>query len=71
MMVAYVLRLRSEALARGAVVGELEDVDTGTRHVLRSADELLAFLAAPRTALDDVAAAGPDDPAGAPVDLPP
>jgi hypothetical protein len=43
-MVAYVLRLRLDALVRGAVVGELEDVDTGARVVVRSAQELLDEL---------------------------
>ena len=71
MMVAYVLRLRAEALARGAVVGELEDVDTGTRHVLRSADELLAFLAVPRASSDDLPEPGPHDAVDPPVDPPP
>jgi hypothetical protein len=56
-MVAFVLRLRSESLARGAVVGELEDVDTGARHLLRSADELLTLLAVPRAGSDEVVVA--------------
>ena len=66
---AFVLRLRSEALARGAVVGELEDVDTGARHVLCSADDLLALLAVPRASAD--ASPEPDAPVGRPPGSPP
>ena len=46
MIVAFVLRLRLDALVQGAVVGEVEDVDAGTRVVVRSAQELLDQLQA-------------------------
>lgn len=44
MLATYVLRLLPERLAAGVVVGEVEDVDTGTRLVIRGLDELIAFL---------------------------
>jgi hypothetical protein len=43
-IVTYVLRLRLDALVRGVLVGELEDVDSGARVVVRSAQELLDQL---------------------------
>lgn len=66
-MVAYVLRLRSEALARGAVVGELEHVDTGRRRVLRSAAELLGVPRRPHPPSGEL----PDTPPDGPADPPP
>lgn len=42
---AFVLRLRTDALARGAVIGEVENADTGGRRVLRSVEDLLTYLA--------------------------
>lgn len=44
MLSAFVLRLRPDTLAHGELVGEVEDVETGLRVVVRSAEELFAFL---------------------------
>ena len=44
MLISYVLRLRSDELAAGRVVGEVEAVANGHRFVVRSLDQLLAFL---------------------------
>jgi hypothetical protein len=46
MIVAFVLRLRLDALVQGGVLGEVEDVDSGARVVVRSAQELLDVLLA-------------------------
>lgn len=54
MIVAFVLRLRLDALVQGAVVGELEDVDAGTRVVVRSAQELLDQLQAGGVAIESL-----------------
>ena len=44
MFVSYVLRLRSNYLAEGKFVGEVEGVATGLRLPVRSAEELVAFV---------------------------
>ena len=50
MLGAYVIRLVLEARANGEVVGEVQEVDTGRRRPVRSADELIAaLLEAPST----------------------
>ncbi len=49
---AVVLRLLSNGLAAGEVTGWLEVVATGERRALRSADDLIAALAAIGTAPD-------------------
>lgn len=50
--VSVVLRLASAALDAGRLAGEVELVATGERGVVRSVDELLAFLA--RSAAEDL-----------------
>jgi hypothetical protein len=42
-LVSFVLRLRAEELAQGDLVGEVEDVRTGERHVLRSESDLIGI----------------------------
>jgi hypothetical protein len=44
MLVAYIVRLSPDALAQGRVAGEVQVVDSGLRHVVRSGEELLALL---------------------------
>ena len=43
MLVSYVIRLVSEELAEGRIVGDAEAVATGERKAIRGPDELLAF----------------------------
>ncbi|HVA42524.1 MAG TPA: hypothetical protein VNF50_03490 [Acidimicrobiales bacterium] len=45
MLSVYVLRLLPTELAAGRVVGEVEHVGTGSTAVVRSAEELVGFLA--------------------------
>jgi hypothetical protein len=45
-VVTIVLRLVAERLAHGEIVGQAEDVATGERSTLRSADDLLAAVKA-------------------------
>ena len=45
-LVSFVLRLRSDHLARGRLVGEVEDVESGAVHPLRGTAELVAFCQA-------------------------
>jgi hypothetical protein len=42
--VSYVLRLRSDHLAEGKFVGEVEGVATGLRLPVRSVEQLLDFV---------------------------
>jgi hypothetical protein len=42
--VSYVLRLRSNYLAEGKFVGEVEGVATGHRFPVRSVEQLVAFV---------------------------
>jgi hypothetical protein len=44
MTISVVLRLADAALAAGRLAGEVELVATGEREVIRSAEELMAFL---------------------------
>jgi hypothetical protein len=42
--VSVVLHLSEEALDEGRLAGQVEIVETGTRSVVRSAEELVAFV---------------------------
>ncbi|MDA8400681.1 MAG: hypothetical protein M0008_11685 [Actinomycetota bacterium] len=44
MLISYVLRLRADELALGHVVGEVEAVASGQRFVVRSMEQMMAFL---------------------------
>jgi len=44
MLLSYILRLAPEALEEGRIAGEVQFVATGTRHVVRTAEELIALL---------------------------
>lgn len=44
MFVSYVLRVRPEGVREGRFSGEVEAVATGQRFVVRSVDELVAFV---------------------------
>ena len=46
MTTPFLLRLVSEALARGRIAGRVEEVETGHVGTVASAEELLAFLLA-------------------------
>jgi hypothetical protein len=54
---SYVVRLSIEPLAEGRFVGEVEDVETGRRCRISSAEDLLRFVTA--TARPSVAATSP------------
>ena len=42
-MQSFLLRLRSDQLARGELVGEVEDIRTGERRLVRRTAELVDF----------------------------
>lgn len=42
-MHSFLLRLRSEQLSRGELVGEVEDVRTGERQLVRRTSDLVDF----------------------------
>jgi hypothetical protein len=44
MSISYVLRLRSDALADGRFVGEIEAVSDAQRRVVRTIDQMAAFI---------------------------
>jgi hypothetical protein len=44
MSISYVLRLRSDALADGRFVGEIEAVSDAQRQVVRTIDQMAAFI---------------------------
>lgn len=44
----YVVRLVTDALADGRIVGEVEDVESGGTRIIRNAEELVGFLAGRR-----------------------
>lgn len=41
----YVIRLVTDELADGRIVGEVEDVESGGSQIIRNAEELVRFLA--------------------------
>ncbi len=44
MLISYVLRLHADELASGRVVGEVEAVASGQRFLVRSVEQMIAFL---------------------------
>ncbi len=53
MLISYIVRLRSDALTEGRLVGEIEAVATRARTLVRSVDQVASFVLA--TAADQVA----------------
>jgi hypothetical protein len=49
---SYILRLIPSELARGRLVGEVEDVSTGKQRAIRDAAELISFCSA-NSSVDD------------------
>lgn len=63
MLISYVLRLRPDALADGRFVGEIEAVTSRQRSMVRTVDQMAAFVLAtmPDQVVANVAARREED----------